>query len=72
MAERLIAFDTAQRGMDNFINDMRILSGDVVGPSHCNMHDVLQTALVNLGCVQKYLKQPMAFKVFPEIRAIDD
>ena len=68
---RKIAFSTVQRSLDNFIHDMRILSGDIVGQSNATVHAVTQTALVNLGVVKRFIRQQETAKVFPEVRIRD-
>ena len=64
----MISYDTAQRSMDNAINDLRILSADIIGPSDAALSDVEGTAIVNLKTLIRYIEEPQPAKVYPEVR----
>ena len=49
--------ETAQRALDNAIDDLHILCGNDVGPSDVSWQDIAGTAAANLRCVATYLEQ---------------
>ena len=67
-----IKHEIAQRALDSAIADLRALSGEIVGPSGADWHDIAGTCAVNLSCVLRYVKQcrrgESPFPVFPEVR----
>jgi hypothetical protein len=61
-----------QKYLDTAINDLRILSGDIVGPSDATWQDVAGTAVTNLLCLATAIERAKngsePFPVFPEVR----
>ncbi len=64
----MISHETAQRALDNGINDLRILSGEIIGPSNVSQSDIEGTALINLRTLVRYIEEPQPLKVYPEVR----
>lgn len=71
--------DKMQKYLDTALNDLRILSGDAIGPPDATWQDVAGTAVVNLRLLADHierLRTNMAdhpascepFPVFPEVR----
>ncbi len=63
-------YDRAKGFLETALGDLRILSGDVVGPSDASWQDVAGTCAVNLRCLADALEQARQgnaepFPVFP-------
>ena len=50
-------YNTMRMALCNLLDDMRILSGDVVGPSGVSWQDVAGTAMVNAQVLASQLEQ---------------
>ena len=68
------SYETVQRWLDAALNDLKILSGEEIGPSDAHWQDVAGTAAVNLRCLANWLEhcrvgnQPGPI-VFPEVKS---
>lgn len=63
-------YDRMQQYLDDAIDDLRILSGDIVGPSDVSWQDVAGTATINLRCLANMIEEAKyegSFVVFPEV-----
>ncbi len=69
------AFNVAHKALQNALGDLRILSGDEVGPSNAAWQDVAGTCAVNLRVLLGYVegaREGGAFIQFPSPDDKDD
>ena len=50
------AFNVAHRALQSALHDLRILSGDIVGPSGASWQDVAGTCATNLEVLLNYVR----------------